>query len=62
MQVSKIFVRPLLANRTAVYQAAKEKNPSRWSGNTRNWERKNEVALNPTNATEVNDKKTKKKA
>ncbi|MFT5609148.1 MAG: putative transposase [Parvicella sp.] len=37
----------LLANRKAVYQAAKAKNPSRWSGNTRNWQPCGAVALNP---------------
>jgi len=37
----------LLEQRKAVYEAAKERNPSRWSGNTRNWEAVTEVWLNP---------------
>ena len=28
-------------------KAAKQKNPLRWSGNTRNWEAVTEVTLNP---------------
>ncbi len=37
----------LLAKREAVYQAAKAAKPSRWSGNTRNWQPCGAVALNP---------------
>ena len=37
----------LLANRKSVYEAAKARNPSRWSGATRNWEPVAEVWLNP---------------
>jgi len=37
----------LLANRRAVYQAAKEKHPARWSGRTRNWQQVGSVWLNP---------------
>jgi len=37
----------VLENRKAVYQAAKEKNPTRWSGQIRNWEPITEVWLNP---------------
>lgn len=37
----------LLEQRKAVYEAARERNPSRWSGNTRNWEAVTEVWLNP---------------
>jgi len=39
----------LLKKRDALYQEAKSKHPSRWSGNTRNWERVEEVWLNPEN-------------
>ena len=38
----------ILAQRKAVYEKAKAKNPSRWSGETRNWEQKTVVVLNPT--------------
>lgn len=37
----------VLENRTEVYEKAKQKNPSRWSGNTRNWSRIGPVWLNP---------------
>ena len=37
----------LMENRRHVYQAAKLKNPSRWSGNIRNWSAITEVTLNP---------------
>jgi len=37
----------ILANREQIYQAAKLRNPERWSGNTRNWEPVKEVYLNP---------------
>ena len=37
----------LLNNRKAVYEAAYAKNPQRWSGNTRNWQRVEAVHLNP---------------
>ena len=37
----------LLAKRDELYRGAKAANPSRWSGNTRNWERADTVTLNP---------------
>jgi len=39
--------RQILANRHRVYQLAREKNPERWSGQTRNWEPVEAVTLNP---------------
>ena len=39
--------RDLLHHRTQVYQAAKQKNPERWSGDTRNWTPIEAVFLNP---------------
>jgi putative transposase len=36
----------ILAQRKAVYDLARQKNPGRWSGKTRNWERIAEVRLN----------------
>ena len=39
----------LLQRRHALYQAARDKNPQRWSGKTRNWERIEVVHLNPEN-------------
>lgn len=41
----------ILENRKAVYLAAKQRNPSRWSGNTRDWSRKSTVHLNPGKST-----------
>lgn len=37
----------LLAQRKAVYAAAKEKHPQRWTGEARNWHLENRVWLNP---------------
>ncbi len=37
----------ILAYRKVIYQAAKLRNPSRWSGDIRNWEPIKEVYLNP---------------
>ena len=39
----------ILAKRKQVYEAAKARNPSRWSGATRNWEPVTSVILNPRN-------------
>jgi transposase InsO family protein len=39
--------RPLLARRHALYQEARERNPRRWSGQTRNWTPIAAVTLNP---------------
>lgn len=47
----------ILAKRTFVYQLAKEKNPSRWSGEVRNWKRVEEVELNPTNNQKIEAQK-----
>ena len=41
---------PLLAQRNAVYEDARRKNPQRWSGATRNWQRIAAVHLNPDQA------------
>jgi len=37
----------ILAKRHALYQAARAQNPQRWSGETRNWDRPEQVWLNP---------------
>lgn len=37
----------ILEKRKVVYQRAKEANPQRWSGDTRNWNREATVTLNP---------------
>ena len=42
----------LLAKRDEVYAAAKQKQPQRWSGGTRNWTPVNEVSLNPERPSE----------
>jgi len=42
----------LLADRVDVYRQAKAANPSRWRGETRNWERPKIMTLNPDNPKE----------
>jgi transposase InsO family protein len=37
----------IMQKRKAVYEAAKSRNPNRWSGNTRNWDLPETVCLNP---------------
>jgi len=37
----------IFEKRKQVYEAAKAKNPSRWSGKTRNWRLDKQVWLNP---------------
>jgi hypothetical protein len=39
----------ILDNRSAIYEAAKKRNPKRWSGTTRNWAPVGVVWLNPEN-------------
>jgi len=43
----------ILANRKLVYKKAKLANPSRWSGETRNWDKIGSVELNPENKKEA---------
>jgi transposase InsO family protein len=43
----------LLAKRVEVYEAAKVKNPQRWSGSTRNWQPVRAVHLNPDQQTKL---------
>lgn len=50
----------ILANRDLVYKAAKAKRPERWSRDTRNWSRIDQVALNPTNELLVSKDETKR--
>lgn len=50
--------RAILLNRHDVYQAAKTKNPTRWSQNTRNWEWQHEVKLNPEKSNENGSKQS----
>ena len=40
----------LLNNRQAIYEAARVRNPKRWSGSVRNWQRIQDVHLNPDKA------------
>lgn len=48
----------ILLNRIEVYSKAKKQNPSRWSGDIKNWERIKEVKLNPEKSKiEVKDNK-----
>lgn len=54
--------REILAARKKVYAAAKERNPKRWSGETRNWRPVAEVWLNPENTEASCDKAIDKAA
>ena len=46
----------ILSKRDQVYAQAKERNPSRWSGQTRNWTPIDTVALNPQRPSEASAK------
>jgi putative transposase len=37
----------IFSNRTAIYEAARQNNPNRWTKNIRKWSLENEVWLNP---------------
>jgi hypothetical protein len=50
----------MLESREVVYAAARQANPNRWSGSTRNWNPINEVHLNPTTAPSKKSKTTHK--
>ena len=52
----------ILEKRKAPYEAAKTRNPSRWSGNTRNWDRINKVWLNPERSSNESTQTTRKTA
>ena len=48
----------ILENRKHVYMSAKAKNPSRWSGEIKNWDQIKEVKLNPEKSkSEIKDNK-----
>lgn len=49
----------LLKNRNEVYEKAKQKNPIRWSGKTRNWDAITVVKLNPLKEKEKSNTKIK---
>ena len=51
----------ILVKRKDLYEAAKARNPQRWSGEARNWEPVGEVWLNPENV-ETGDAETREKA
>lgn len=46
----------ILAERDALYRQARDANPRRWSGATRNWERVQTMTLNPENPKETLEK------
>ena len=48
--------------RAAIYELAKEKNPERWSKNTRNWKIDEIVTLNPDKKKKTKDKTKKERA
>jgi len=47
----------ILANRRRVYEQARRRNPSRWSRQTRNWERVDVVVLNPETKEQIAQEK-----
>lgn len=51
----------LLEKRVAIYTAAKEQHPERWSGKTRNWQRINIVHLNPEKQIDIKELQTERK-
>jgi transposase InsO family protein len=48
----------ILDRRKAVYEAARRRNPQRWSGDTRAWKAPAEVILNPTKASALETKES----
>ena len=52
----------ILEKRKAVYQAAKEKNPKRWSGEIRDWNPVTKVWLNPPKEVRAEEQKLRKVA
>jgi len=52
----------ILEKRKAVYQAAKERNPKRWSGKIRDWSPVTEVWLNPPKEIRAEEQKLRKAA
>jgi len=52
----------ILEKRKAVYQAAKERNPKRWSGEIRDWSPVTEVWLNPPKEVRAEEQKLRKVA
>jgi putative transposase len=52
----------ILKNRIEIYEQAKQRNPLRWSKNTRNWNQITEVHLNPTKETRQRLQNTAKSA
>jgi putative transposase len=41
----------ILEKRTSIYEAARQRNPNRWSKGVRNWEVTSQVYLNPKHST-----------
>jgi putative transposase len=54
--------RELLKQREAVYEAARQRNPARWSGTTRNWNPVTEVWLNPPKENQADREENSKAA
>lgn len=52
----------LLKQREAVYEAARQRNPKRWSGKTRNWSPVTEVWLNPPKEGQTKQQRNSKAA
>lgn len=52
----------VLEKRKEVYEPAKARNPNGWGGATRNWERVNEVWLNPERSNDDNAQTTRNAA
>lgn len=49
----------ILKNRNEIYKNAKQKNPNRWSGKTRNWDAVTSIKLNPLKEKENSNTKLK---
>jgi|GEM_PF-3150500 len=52
----------ILTGRKAVYEAARAKNPERWSGSTRDWTPVAEVVLNPESSASAKEKQTRERS
>ena len=52
----------ILAKRKEVYEEAKRRNPSRWTGKTRNWEAVKRVCLNPSAETREREAQERKQS
>ena len=57
-----LYVEQIMRWREAVYEAARQRNPRRWSGKTRNWNPVTEVWLNPPTEVQTGQQRNSKAA